>query len=170
MPRHSPLGRHNPRQTPPFPRRRPLQWTVCILLECILVTACKRGLQLVVSAYRGGLHPGVIWQTPRNSKSGRYASYWNAFLFQIIMVDCISSHYVLYSSERNIPNKNLSESRRNFIRLAIIFYDLFGLRFSYFKNLSVSTAVLSLEIIALIISNFSRASLGHFGNFHSPKI
>ena len=40
----SPPSRHPPMQTPPWADtphpRRPLQWMVCILLECILVTAC----------------------------------------------------------------------------------------------------------------------------------
>ena len=43
------------------------------------------------SVHRGGLHPGRgIWQTPPpiayygiRSTSGRYASYWNAFLFSV---------------------------------------------------------------------------------------
>ena len=30
---------------------------------------------------RGGWDPGGIYSTPRNHKSGRYVSYWNAFLF-----------------------------------------------------------------------------------------
>ena len=58
---HTPLGRHpparhfpgrhppSPRQTPPPPPRRPLQRTVCTLLECVLVslnhyTRCKRNI------------------------------------------------------------------------------------------------------------------------------
>ena len=32
-----PLGRHHPGRTPPPPPRLPLQWTIRILLECILV-------------------------------------------------------------------------------------------------------------------------------------
>ena len=181
-----PLGRHPPplgRHPLPWadtpPGRHPLSpedghcsgqyasyWNAFLLPPAneVCIRGCRPTEVVCIQGWFGRPPP------PRNSKSGRYASYWNAFLFQIIMVDCISSHYVLYSSEGNIPNKNLSESRGNFIRLAIIFDDLFGLRFSYFKNLSVSTAVLSLEIIVLILSKFSRARLGHFGNFHSPKI
>ena len=50
-PGRHPLGRHPPGQTPPprvdtplgrhTPLRRPLQWTVRILLECILVYTRK---------------------------------------------------------------------------------------------------------------------------------
>ena len=29
---------------------------------------------------RRGLHPGDLGRPPGNQKSGRYASYWNAFL------------------------------------------------------------------------------------------
>ena len=38
---------------------------------------CSGGLS------RGGLCPGFLclWEDPRNQKSGRYASCWNAFLF-----------------------------------------------------------------------------------------
>ena len=35
--KHPPWADTLPRQTPPGRQRRPLQWTVCILLECILV-------------------------------------------------------------------------------------------------------------------------------------
>ena len=73
-----PLGRHLPRQTPtPPPGRRLLQWTVCILLECILVTTCKRNCGKVMfsqaSVYIGG--GSARW----------YTSYWNAFLLTSTM-------------------------------------------------------------------------------------
>ena len=59
------FGRHPPQQ--------PLQWMVHILLECILVS------QTSVSLSTEG---GCLADTPPGSHcSGRYASYWNAFLF-----------------------------------------------------------------------------------------
>ena len=154
----TPLGRHTSPQADPLlhqaddppPTRQPLQWTVCILLECILVKvkftsawseespaiylyhyrpqrSCGQGYvftHVYDSVHRGGLQQGepppqqgdphppgrenppvgippagrthlltgrppwqggppagrlplpIIW-----SMSGRYASYWNAFLF-----------------------------------------------------------------------------------------
>ena len=42
---------------------------------------------LVPYSFWGGLHPGRGWKPPRTSSgghcSGRYASHWNAFLFQV---------------------------------------------------------------------------------------
>ena len=78
----TPLGRHPPpRQTPP--QKQPLQWTVGILLECILVFTGRNEvvakviflhLSVIHSVHRGGsasVHVGIPPpppdQTPRSS-------------------------------------------------------------------------------------------------------
>ena len=97
------------RQRPPYGKERALR----ILLECILVTARKRSLRWLcfyrcLSVHRGGgmrgcsggacmVAPGgghawdmgIRRDIEIRSMSGRYASYWNAFLLQLIitMVD-----------------------------------------------------------------------------------
>ena len=87
------------RHPPPPEQRRLLLWTVRILLECILVTclmftARKRSLGQgnvfisVCDSVHGGVDTPPLVDTPNplgyygiRSTSGRYASYWNAYLF-----------------------------------------------------------------------------------------
>ena len=85
--------------------RWPLQQSVRILLECILVTACKRSLgqgnifaPVCHSVQRGVPGPGgcLVWGVPGGDPpdghySGRYASYWNTFLFQFFLLKHVAS-------------------------------------------------------------------------------
>ena len=75
-----------------------LLWAVRILLECILVTSCNEVvakvmflLEFVILFTGGGVCLIAWWDTPPpgtdsgiRSTSGRYASYWNAFLFNYV--------------------------------------------------------------------------------------
>ena len=67
----------SPKQTAPCPKR-PLQWVVCILLECIIVlfgdvafTVCERTLTIIYLIFRAGLGAAA---SPRDSS--RYCLHW----------------------------------------------------------------------------------------------
>ena len=90
-----------PHRSPPW-TETPMyskEWAVCILLECILITGRNEVLAKVIflhlsvihSVHRGGVpdqapprdqvHPPGAATSGIRSTIGRYASYWNAFLF-----------------------------------------------------------------------------------------
>ena len=89
-PGRHPLGRPPLEDTPP--QRRPLKQAVCILLECILAPRHARPLWACTppmgthAPHRHTCPLGTHAPSPgrydeMRSMSGRYASYWNAFLF-----------------------------------------------------------------------------------------